>query len=77
MKAGLYAYEHRRSKKRDYRKVWIARISAALQLMGMNYSTFQHAMTKKMIILNRKVLSNMAIEYPEVFESIVKEAIKS
>ncbi len=76
MKAGMYAYEHRKAKKRDYRKLWIARISAALKEMGYNYSTVQHALTTNMVLLNRKVLSNMAIEEPSAFRAVVEKVMK-
>lgn len=75
-KAGMHAYAHRRTKKRDFRRLWITRISAAVKQLGLNYSQFQHGLTKNMVILNRKVLSNLAIEHPQVFETIVKKVTK-
>ena len=76
MKAGLHAYAHRRTKKRDYRRLWVTRISAALKEHGYNYSRFQYGLTKNMVILNRKVLSNLAIEHPEVFQAVVEKVMK-
>ncbi len=76
MKAGQHAYAHRRTKKRDFRKLWITRISAALKEQGYNYSRFQHGLTSNMIILNRKVLSNLAVEHPEIFKTVVEKVMK-
>ena len=61
-KAGQYAYRDRRRKKRDFRQLWIARISAGVQAEGLNYSQFMHGLKLANIEINRKVLSNMAIE---------------
>lgn len=74
-KAGMHAYKHRRTKKREYRQLWITRISAALEAFDTNYSSFQHGLTKNAIILNRKVLSNLAIEHPETFKAVVEKAL--
>ncbi len=73
-KAGQHAYVGRRQKKRDFRSLWIARISAAVRLLGTNYSRFQNQLNKKNIKLNRKMLADIAIREPDVFEAIVKEA---
>ena len=69
-KAGQYAYRGRREKKRDFRKLWIARISAAVQAEGLNYSQFMHGLKLANIELNRKALSNMAIEDNAAFKAL-------
>ena len=71
-KAGMHAYRHRRTKKRDFRRLWIARINAACRTNGISYSRFIHAMHEKQVGLDRKVLSDIAIHEPKVFEAIVK-----
>ena len=73
-KAGQYAYRGRKEKKRDFRKLWIARISAAVKAEGMNYSQFMHALKLSNIELNRKALSNMAIEDKQAFSALVAKA---
>lgn len=65
---------HRRLKKRQYRQLWIARVSAACRLNDMSYSRFIEALTKKSIGLNRKMLSEIAIHDPDGFASIVDTA---
>ncbi len=65
---------HRRQKKRQYRQLWIARVSAACRLNDMSYSRFMEALTKKDIGLNRKMLSEIAIHDPDGFASIVETA---
>lgn len=72
MKAGMHAYRHRRTKKRDFRALWILRINAAVREHGMSYSRFVNAMYKKHILLDRKVLAFLAKEKPAVFEKVVK-----
>ena len=72
-KAGQYAYRGRREKKRDFRKLWIARISAAVQAEGLNYSQFMHGLKLANIELNRKALSNMAIEDKVAFSALVAQ----
>ncbi len=76
-KAGQYAYRGRKEKKRDFRKLWIARISAAVQAEGLNYSQFMHGLKLANITLNRKALSNMAIEDKNAFSLLVNEAKKA
>ena len=73
-KAMSHAYKHRRIRKRDFRSLWITRISAAVKLNGMNYSTFINGATKANIGLNRKMLSEIAIHDPEGFKGIVEQA---
>ncbi len=72
-KAGQYAYRGRKERKRDFRKLWIARISAAVQAEGLNYSQFMHGLKLANIDLNRKALSNMAIEDKVAFSALVAQ----
>ena len=74
MKSGNYAYIGRKQKKRDFRRLWITRISAACKLNGTNYSTFMNGLKKANIDLNRKMLSEMAISDPEGFAKLVAVA---
>ena len=74
MKSGQYAYIGRKARKRDFRKLWITRISAAAKLNGMNYSTLMHGLKKADINLNRKMLSEIAINDPAGFTAIVEKA---
>ena len=69
-----YAYRDRRNKKRDFRRLWIARISAAAKLNGTNYSRLISGLKKANVELDRKVLSNMAILDPNAFAQVVKLA---
>lgn len=77
MKSGLYAFRDRRAKKRDFRSLWIARISAGVRARGMSYSKFMNALKKANIQLNRKALSNLLIEDVRAFDRIVLEAQKN
>ncbi len=72
-KAGQYAYRDRRNRKREFRRLWIARISAGVQAEGLNYSTFMHGLKLANIEINRKALSNMAIEDKESFAQLVAQ----
>lgn len=74
MKSGNYAYIGRKHRKRDFRRLWITRISAACRSLGVSYSVFMDAMRKKSINLNRKMLSEIAISDMDGFASIVKNA---
>ena len=74
MKSGQYAYIGRKQKKRQFRQLWIARISAAAKLNGMNYSTFMNGCKKAGISLNRKMLSEIAIHDAAGFTAIVEKA---
>ena len=74
MKSGQYAYIGRKARKRDFRKLWITRISAAAKLNGMNYSTLMNGLNKAGISLNRKMLSEIAINDPAGFTAIVEKA---
>jgi len=71
-KALQYAYRDRRAKKRDFRKLWIARINAGVRQHGLTYSKFMHGLTENNIKLNRKVLAELAVKDPQGFEKIVK-----
>ena len=77
MKSGNYAYIGRKQKKRDFRRLWITRISAACKLNGMNYSTFMHGLKTAGIEINRKMLSEMAINDPVAFTKLVEIAKKA
>jgi large subunit ribosomal protein L20 len=70
-KAGMHAYRHRRTRKREFRRLWIARINAAVREEGMNYSRFMNKLAEKGIAVNRKILSELAINQPAVFKAIV------
>ena len=74
MKSGNYAYIGRKLKKRDFRRLWITRISAACKLNGMNYSTFMNGLKKADINLNRKMLSEIAIADPAAFTALTEKA---
>ena len=74
MKSGNYAYIGRRLKKRDFRRLWITRISAACKLNGMNYSTFMNGLKKAGITLNRKMLSEIAINDAAGFTALTQKA---
>ena len=77
MKSLSYAYTGRRLKKRDFRSLWITRISAACKMNGMNYSTFMHGLKTAGIEINRKMLSEMAINDPVAFTKLVEIAKKA
>jgi len=72
--AGVDAQRGRKQKKRDYRALWITRISAALRNAGTNYSRFMYALRQQKIELNRQSLSELAIQYPKAFEKLVQLA---
>ena len=74
MKSGNYAYIGRRLKKRDFRKLWITRISAACKMNGMNYSTFMNGLKKAGVTLNRKMLSEIAISDAAGFTALTEKA---
>ena len=74
MKSGNYAYIGRKQKKRDFRRLWITRISAACKMNGINYSTFINGLKKAGSELNRKMLSEIAIADPEGFAALVEKA---
>lgn len=72
LKAGKYAYRDRRAKKREFRNLFIKRLNNALREHGLKYSVFIKTMADKKIILDRKVLSQLAIENPEVFKKFIE-----
>ncbi len=74
MKSGNYAYVGRKLKKRDFRSLWITRISAACRSNGINYSTFMNGLKKAGVDLNRKMLSEIAINDASAFSSLVEKA---
>lgn len=71
--AGAYAFRHRRTKKREFRKLWTLRINAASRTLGFSYSRLIHALKKKSIGLDRKVLSELAKDYPETFGRLAQK----
>ncbi len=73
MKSLAYAYAHRRKRKGDFRKLWIARINAATRMNGMSYSCFISGLRKAGIVINRKILADMAVNDINAFTSLVKE----
>ena len=74
MKSGRYAYVGRKQKKRDFRQLWITRISAGCKANGMNYSTFMCGLKRAGIDLNRKMLAELAVNDKEAFSSLVATA---
>ena len=74
MKSGQYAYIGRKQKQREFRKLWITRISAACKMNGMNYSTFINGLNKAGVSLNRKMLSEIAISDPAAFTALTEQA---
>ena len=73
--AWSHAFRGRKEKKRVYRKLWNVRVNAASRLEGVPYSKLIHALTKKKIKLDRKILADLAVREPEIFKKIVKEAM--
>jgi large subunit ribosomal protein L20 len=73
-KSGNFAFIGRKQKKREFRRLWITRISAAAKLNGMNYSTFMNGLKKANVVLNRKMLSEMAINDPAAFTALAEKA---
>ena len=76
-KSGVYSYVSRKLKKRDFRQLWIGRISAAVAPYGINYSRFIYGLKKSGIEMNRKALSELAIADPEAFKVLVETAKKA
>ena len=77
MKSLSYAYVGRKLKKRDFRSLWITRISAAAKMNGMNYSTFMHGLKKAEIAINRKMLAELAVNDKAAFAQLVETAKKA
>ncbi len=72
-RAGVYAYRDRRQKKRHFRALWIVRLNAACKERGIAYSRFMHAVSAANVMLNRKMLSELAISDPTAFDAIVEK----
>ena len=77
MKSGVYAYVGRKRKKRDFRRLWITRISAACKLNGMNYSTFMNGLKKAGIEMNRKMLAELPVNDKSAFTQLTETAKKA
>ena len=77
MKSGNYAFKGRKLKKRDYRRLWITRISASVAPYGMNYSTFMHGLKVAGIEINRKMLAELAVNDKAAFTQLVEAAKKA
>ncbi len=74
MKSGQYAYIGRKQRKRDFRRLWITRISAAAKANGMNYSTFMNGLKKANVTLNRKMLAELAVSDAAAFAGLAEKA---
>lgn len=74
LKSLWYAYRDRRNRKRDLRRLWIARINAASRQNGLSYSRFIHALKKADIKINRKMLADLAVRDPQAFAAVVEQA---
>jgi len=72
-KSWSYAYRDRRAKKRNFRRLWIARINAACRQLGLSYSVFMHKLSEKNVELNRKSLADLAVRDPQGFEKMIHE----
>lgn len=77
IRAGVYAYRDRRNRKRDMRSLWITRITAACRMRGTRYSLFMNGLKLSGVLLNRKMLSQIAIEDPKTFDQLVEIATKA
>ena len=77
MRAKRYAWRDRRARKRDFRALWITRITAACRMRGTRYSLFINGLQRAGVLLNRKMLSLIAIEDPKTFDSLVEVAKKN
>jgi large subunit ribosomal protein L20 len=76
LRSADYAYRDRKARKREFRKLWNTRINAAVRELGYNYSTFINSLHKAKIVINRKMLSELAINNPEDFKSLVEIVMK-
>ena len=74
LRAGRYAWRDRRNRKRDYRGLWITRVTAACRMRGTRYSLFMNAVQKAGVLLNRKMLAEIAVHDPETFDRLVEMA---
>lgn len=77
VRSGVYSHRDRRARKRDYRRLWITRLNAACRMRGMRYSQFINGAQLAGVLLNRKMLSQIAIEDPMAFDQIIELARKS
>lgn len=77
IRAGVYAFRDRRARKRDMRGLWIIRITAACRMRGTRYSVFINGLSQSGILLNRKMLSQIAIEDPKLFDRLCEMAVKA
>jgi len=75
MRAGQFAWRDRRQRKRDFRRLWITRITAACKMRGTRYSLFMNGLRRSGMLINRKMLSQIAIEDPATFDKIVEKAV--
>lgn len=75
IKAEQYAYRDRRQRRRTFRLLWIQRINAAARQHGVTYAEFMHALTKAGIMINRKILADMAVNQPQAFEKLATKVI--
>ena len=74
LRAGQFAYRDRRNRRRDFRRLWITRISAACRMRGTRYSRFMNGLSQAGVALNRKMLSQIAIEDPTTFDALVSQS---
>jgi large subunit ribosomal protein L20 len=72
VRSGVYAFRDRRARKRDFRRLWILRINAAVRERGLRYSEFMHGLKQANIALDRKILADLAVRDPEAFDQIVQ-----
>ncbi len=77
IRAGVYAFRDRRARKRDMRALWITRITAACRMRGTRYSLFTNGLKLTGVILNRKMLSQLAIDDPRLFDTLCERAVKA
>jgi large subunit ribosomal protein L20 len=77
VRAGVYAFRDRRYRKRDFRALWITRITAACKMRGTRYSLFMNGLKMAGSLLNRKMLSQIAIEDPKLFDALCEKAVKA
>ena len=77
IRAGVYSYRDRRNLKRDMRRLWITRVTAACKMRGTRYSVFMNGLKLAGVILNRKMLSQVAIDDPKAFDQLAELAAKS
>jgi len=76
LKADAYSYRDRKNRKRDFRALWLQRVNAALRENGTTWSKFANILKKENVLVNRKMLSELAIQEPEMFDRLVKDLVK-